>query len=129
MDESIDDAMVTFQRCIERRDRAAAEQVLDDDFALVLVEPIRAVMTRGRWLDVLGEYVVHEYVIDEQVVDVDGDCAAVLHRVRMRATVLGDDRSGVFVLSDMWRRRDGRWRIWRRHSTPLSAGSMPGMKT
>jgi ketosteroid isomerase-like protein len=129
MDERIDDAMVAFQGCIERRDRAAAEQVLDEDFALVLVEPTRAVMARDRWLDVLGEYVVHEYVIDEQVVDVDGDCAAVLHRVRMRATVMGNDRSGTFVLSDMWRRREGRWRIWRRHSTPLSAGSMPGITT
>lgn len=58
----------------------------------------------------------------------DGDYAAVLHRDRMRATVLGEDRSGVFVLSDVWRRRDERWRLWRRHSTPLGAGAMPGVE-
>lgn len=42
------------------------------------------------------------------------------------ATVLGVDRSGRFVISDCWRRgADGKWRVWRRHSTPLSAGVMP----
>jgi hypothetical protein len=41
---------------------------------------------------------------------VDGDCAAVLQRVRMSATVLGEDRSGQFVISDVWRRRGGSWK-------------------
>jgi hypothetical protein len=43
----------------------------------------------------------------------------------MNATVLGVDRSGLFVLSDIWLRGDDGWRIWRRHSTPLAAGVMP----
>lgn len=126
MDEGLDRSMATFQRCIETRDRAAAEQVLDADYQLVLVSPARAVMPRERWLEVLPDYVVDEYVIEEKIVDVDGDCATVLHRARMKATVLGEDRSGVFIVSDVWRKRDGGWRVWRRHSTPLSAAPMPG---
>jgi hypothetical protein len=43
----------------------------------------------------------------------------------MSATVNGIDRSGLFTISDIWRLRDGHWRVWRRHSTPLSAGPMP----
>jgi ketosteroid isomerase-like protein len=100
--------------------------VLDEDYRLVLVAPARAVMPRDRWLDVLKDYIVHDYAVEEQMVDEDGDCAAVLSRVRMTATVLGEDRSGTFAISDVWRRRDDGWRIWRRHSTPLSAGPMPG---
>jgi hypothetical protein len=46
--------------------------------------------------------------------------------VQVRATVLGEDRSGPFVTSDLWRLRGDSWRIWRRHSTPLLAGAMPG---
>ena len=126
MDEQLLANIAGFQRCIEARDRASAEELLDDDYHLVLVAPSRAVMPRGRWLEVLDEYVVHDYRIEEQIVDEDGEAASVLHRVQMTATVLGEDRSGVFVLSDTWRNRDGRWRLWRRHSTPLSAGSMPG---
>jgi hypothetical protein len=63
-------------------------------------------MPRASWLAVLGEYVVHEWVVEEERLDLDGDdCAAHLQRVRMRATVLGEDRSGPFVISDVWRRR------------------------
>jgi hypothetical protein len=86
----------------------------------------------------LPDYVVHRYEVQERIVDMhpDGTIAAVLHRAQMDATVLGEDRSGLFVVSDLWRRdasagagggADGRdWRLWRRHSTPLSAGRMPG---
>lgn len=91
-------------------------RLLDDDYALVLVTPTLAVMPRARWLEVLPDYLVHEYGVDEQVVDQDGDCATVLHRARMTATVRGEDRSGMFVISDVWRRRDRRWLLWRRHS-------------
>ncbi len=81
-------------------------------------------MPRDRWLAVLPDYVVHAYDVQERIIDVDGDVAAILQRVEMTATVLGADRSGVFFLSDVWRRRDGDWRVWRRHSSPLSAGAI-----
>jgi len=116
-----------FQRCVLERDGAVAEQVLDPDFGLVLVHPEPVVMPRSRWLQVLTEYVVHEWTVEEQRLDVDPDgTAALLQRVHVQATVLGEDRSGPFVISDFWRLREGTWRIWRRHSTPLSAGVMPG---
>ena len=119
--------MQEFERCVIERDRAAAEAVLDRDFALVLVHPESAVMPRNRWLEVLSEYVVHEWTVQDRRLDIDEDgCAALLQRVQVRATVLGEDRSGPFVISNLWRLRDGSWRIWRRHSTPLVAGPMPG---
>ncbi len=126
MTADLTEAMLDFDRCIQERDGELAERTLDDDYALVLVVPAPAVMPRQRWLEVLPDYVVHEWVIEEQVVDVDDGLATVLSKVRMRATVLGEDRSGIFVVSDLWRRRDGHWRVWRRHSTPHSAGSLPG---
>jgi len=126
MTDALRAAMATFERCIEQRDRAAAEAILDDDYALVLVQPTRAIMPRARWLEVLEDYVVHDYAVDESIIDVEGDVATVLHRDRMSATVLGEDRSGTFVITDVWRLRPDGWKVWRRHSTPLSAGEMPG---
>ncbi len=120
------DRLADFQRCIERRDTTAAEAILDDDYALVLVYPVPAVMHRPRWLALLPDYVVHEYEVEEANIDVDGDSAAVVQRARMRATVLGEDRSGLFVITDVWRRLDGEWRLWRRHSTAIQAGALPG---
>jgi len=127
MNGRLEEQLHQFQRCVIDRDHQAADGVLDPDFALVLVQPEAVVMPRDRWLQVLSDYVVHEWTVEEQHLDDDGDgCAALLQRVQVRATVLGEDRSGPFVMSDLWRRRDDTWRIWRRHSTPLSAGPMPG---
>lgn len=117
-----------WQRAIEQRDRPAAEQLLHPDYALVLVHPVPAVMPRARWLEVLADYVVHEYEIEETTVGLCPNAAAVLQRVRQQATVLGEDRSGPFVISDVWVRDEGGWRIWRRHSTPLEAPRMPGVE-
>jgi ketosteroid isomerase-like protein len=114
-----------FQRVVMDRDPALAESVLDDGFMLMLVQPMPAAVPREAWLGLLPDYVVHEYLVEEQTVDVDGDTAAVLSRVRMRADVLGEDRSGTFVLTDVWRQRSDGWRVWRRHSTPATAGRLP----
>ena len=126
MREELEARIAAFQRCIDQRDAEAAASVLDDDFALILVHPTPVTMPRDRWLAVLPDYVVHEYTVEERVIDVRDDAAAVLQRVRMRATVLGEDRSGTFVISDVWTRAADGWRVWRRHSTPLEAGRLPG---
>lgn len=95
-----------FQRCIEERDAALAEDLLDPEYALVLVQPAPTVVPRDQWLKVLPEYAVHSYEIHGRIIDVDNDCAAALHRATIKATVQGQDRSGVFIISDIWRSRD-----------------------
>jgi len=118
-----------FDRCVRERDVELAGGVLDDEFELVLVVPALTRMPRERWLQLLPDYVTDSLVSEEQQVSIDGDVAVVLQRARMQATVLGQDRSGTFVLSDTWRLRDDGWRLWRRHSTPLTAGALPGAGT
>lgn len=114
-----------WQASIEARDVEAAAGFLADDYALDLVQPARSIVPRDAWLALLPDYVVTGYTIDAQIVEVDGDLGLILHRARQDAIVAGVDRSGVFILSDVWRRIDGNWRVWRRHSTPLSAGTIP----
>jgi ketosteroid isomerase-like protein len=118
-------AMSDFQRVVEGRDVAGAADVLDEAYALVLVQPEPATVPRQQWLAMLPDYVVHDYAVEASTIDEDGDLAVVLHRDRMEATVLGQPRNGTFVITDVWRRRADGWRLWRRHSTPLSAGPMP----
>lgn len=114
-----------WQRSIEERDLEAASGYLEDDYALELVVPQAAVVPRAEWLKTLPEYLVSSYAIHERIVDVEGDLGVILHRATMVATVFGADRSGTFVITDVWRRREGVWRVWRRHSTPLRGGPMP----
>lgn len=101
MNDYLEATIGEFQRCIAERDRAAAELLLDPDYALVLVQPVATVVPRDRWLATLPDYVVHSYDVQERIVDVDGECAAVLHRAQMHATVAGVDRSGLFAVSDV----------------------------
>ena len=117
--------MDAFQRAIETRDVEAAGEVLDPDYALCLVHPTAMVIPRDQWLAMLPNYVVHEWTVQEQQIDIDGDCALVFHRGLQRATVVGEPRDGIFVVSDIWRRREDGWRVWRRDSSPLAPLEMP----
>ena len=118
--------LANFEKVVIHRDAELAETVLHPEYALVLVQPALVVMPRARWLEVLPDYLVTDYEVEAAHLDVLDRYATQLQRVRMTATVLGADRSGLFVISDVWLWEGGEWRVWRRHSTPLAAGAMPG---
>ena len=126
-DQALTVQIANFERAVLQSDAELAMTVLHPDYTLALVLPVPAVMSRERWLEVLPDYHVEAYDVQAQHLQVLGDCAALLQRLTMTATVLGEDRSGTFVISDVWLRRDDGWRIWQRHSTPLAAGPMPGV--
>jgi hypothetical protein len=125
-DQELSVQIANFERVVLQRDAELALTVLHPDYALVSVVPVPRVMPRARWLEVLPDYHVHAYDVQVQHLDVLGDCATVFQRLTMTATVLGEDRNGTFVISDVWLSGADGWRIWRRHSTPLTAGPLPG---
>ncbi len=86
-DQQLNDAQAAFQRCIEERDQAGAEQVLDAGYSLLFIHPRPGIVSRAKWLETLPDYVVASYAVEERQQHVDGDVAAVLQRVRMSATV------------------------------------------
>jgi hypothetical protein len=115
-----------FQQVVLARDPELAARTLAEDFALVLVHPVPLVVTRAEWMTTLPDYVVHVWDVQERIIEVRHNLGTVFQRIHMEATVLGEDRSGLFIVSDLWVVVDDGWRIWRRQSTPLSAGRMPG---
>ena len=114
-----------WQRAIEARDPVAAAKYLADDYALVVTNPEQAVMPREEWLRLLPDYDMRSYDIQHREVSVRAGVGVVVQRVTMTAVVAGADRSGTFVLVDLWSEEEGGWRVWRRHSTPLTAGAVP----
>lgn len=124
MDEPIQRADA-WQRAIEARDVEAAAEFLAADYALVVTHPEPAVLPRAAWLGMLPDYDVRAYEIQHRSVELRPGLAVVTQRVDMTAVVNGADRSGLFVLVDLWIEEGGAWRVWRRFSTPLSAGSLP----
>ncbi len=114
-----------FQRVIEARDVEAAESVLDEAYALVLVQPVaRRSREPSGWQVFLT------------MSSTSGPCRSASSTSTGTAQpcckegfnerwVQGLPRDGLFVVSDIWRRRDGVWRYQQQHSSPLSAGEMP----
>ncbi len=114
-----------WQRALEARDPEAAAVYLADDYALVVTDPRPTLIPRAEWLLLLPDYDIRAYEIQHREVSVRAGVGVVVQRVTMTAVVAGADRSGIFVLVDLWSEDDGVWRVWRRYSTPLSAGSIP----
>jgi hypothetical protein len=123
-DTQIADRTDRWQLTIEARDPEGAARFLSEDFALVILQPQPAVVRRAEWLRMLPEYVVSGYSVEERMIETGRDLCTVFQRVDQTALVKGVERSGIFILVDVWVRQD-EWRVWRRHSTPLSAGPAP----
>lgn len=107
------------------RDNVAVLPFMDDDYTLVVLSPALARVTRSEWLAMLPDYVISSWVTKISEWDMSGDLAIHTHLVDQAAVVLGGDRSGLFTITDVWRRFDGAWKVWRRVSTPLNSGDMP----
>jgi SnoaL-like domain len=125
LDVQISDRTDRWQLTIQARDPEGAALFLSDDYALVILQPQPAVVRRDEWLRMLPEYVVSGYSVEERIVEAGSDLCTVFQRVDQTALVKGVERSGIFILVDVWVREADAWRVWRRHSTPLSAGTAP----
>jgi ketosteroid isomerase-like protein len=125
LDAQIGDLTDRWQVTIQARDPEGAARFLCDDYALVILQPQPAVVRRDEWLRMLPDYVVSGYSVEERIVEAGSDLCTVFQRVDQTALVNGVERSGIFILVDVWVRETDAWRVWRRHSTPLSAGAAP----
>jgi hypothetical protein len=114
-----------WQLTIEARDVDAAGRFLSDDYALVILQATPAVVQREEWLRMLPDYDVRAYAVEQRIVETSSELCTGFQRVAQTAVVNGVERSGIFILVDVWIREHGDWRVWRRHSAPLTAGPAP----
>jgi ketosteroid isomerase-like protein len=100
-------------------DRATLERVLAPEFALVVSAHPAARMDRALWLEkALDGYSCESFRYDEMQVRDFGDVIIVSSLATQRATALGQDRSGTFFLTDVWRPgMDGEWQVIARYSS------------
>jgi len=125
MSQTPQEADAQWSDALLARDTVAVLPFMDDDFTLVVLFPALARVTRREWLATLPDYRISAWVTKISEWDTTGDLAVHTQLVDQTAIVLGVERSGPFTITDVWRRADGSWKIWRRVSTPLSSGTMP----
>ena len=75
------------------------------------------IVPRENWLTVLASYYISTFTLDDIHVHVYGDTAIVLMLYTQQATIRGQDRSGHFVLTDVWIKKSHGWRVVERHSS------------
>jgi ketosteroid isomerase-like protein len=104
-------------QAIQRKDRDALESLLGEGY--MLQAPGIGRMPRAEWLATVAVYDIHSFSFDDVDVLTYGDFAVMRSRYTQQATVRGQDRSAVFLVTDVWVRRDGRWQVVSRHTSIL----------
>ncbi len=104
---------------IQRQDVAAMPQFLSDGYFLGIgVAGVGfRIVPRAAWLETLKVYETKAFSIDDAQVHVYGDTAVAFMLVSQEATVKGQDRSGQFVITDVWVKEPAGWRVAERHSS------------
>lgn len=97
------------------------DRFLAPDYALIIGvrgQPLR-VVPRDVWLSSLELYDIRSFSIDDFRVSVRGDVAVVTMLFTQDAVVGPDrrDRSAQFMITDIWVRHPGGWRVAERHSS------------
>ncbi len=101
---------------------AYLQRTLGEKFTLTTGRPGAEVRSRQEWLDVTRErYRIVSFAFDWMRVEAYGDAAVVRSRYHQRASMDGQDRSSPYLMTDVWIRRGGSWRLVTRHVTPLPA--------
>jgi ketosteroid isomerase-like protein len=103
-----------WMEAVQRKDVAALEQILASEYAYTASGQGRK--SRAQWLETLPIYDIHRFEFTEVDVRDYGDVAVLISRYRQDASVGGVPRSGEFLLTDVWVRRDGRWQVAARSS-------------
>lgn len=97
---------------------ALAKFVADDFFVTIAVEGMLLQTTpRARWLASMPHYEIIEMTIDDIRANVYENLAVVNLIWTQRARVNGNERSGTFFITDIWRKTENGWRVAQRHSS------------
>ena len=105
----------------QQKDLAALERLLGPEFIYSASGHGR--QTRAEWFAVLPRYAVERFEFIDMDVHQYGDTAVVLSHYRQEATVGGTPRSGDFLITDVWVKRDGNWQVVARSSVMQPAPS------
>ena len=119
--EQIIDLERSFAAAIKTQDTLQTKKFQADTYFLAYAVqglPSIQIVPRQGWLITLAkDYVTESFTIDDIKVNVYGKTAIAMLLFTQKATVRGQDRSGQFVLTDIWYKGKKGWFITERHSS------------
>jgi Domain of unknown function (DUF4440) len=99
---------------VQHRDLASLDRVLAYEYVYTASGQGR--VNRQGWLKMVTAYDLKSFEFPRLDARMHGDMALVLCEYRQTGTVGGVGRSGDFLVTDIWVRRDGRWQVAARSS-------------
>ena len=108
---------------ILKRDAASAETFMSPDYFLAIAVPGQPLVTVAQkpWLENLKVYVIEEMRLGEMLVRVYGNAATVAYPYFQTAKMNGQSISGDFLITGIWVKRDGVWKVAARYSSRFGA--------
>jgi ketosteroid isomerase-like protein len=121
-EEELFELETEFMEAVKRRDVNYLDQALGERFVLTTGRPGAEVRSRQEWLRATREsYRIESFGFEWVRVETYGDAAVVRSRYRQKAAMDGMDRTGAYLMTDVWVRREGKWLLVTRHVSPLSS--------
>ena len=105
---------------MQRRDLAFLDRLLGSRFTLTTGRTDAEVRSRQEWLDITRDrYTIESFAFEDFIVQVYGDTAVARSRYRQTGRMDNQDRTLMYLMTDVWVRRAGRWQAVARHISPL----------
>jgi hypothetical protein len=109
-----------FMTAVAERNIDFLERHLGEEFTLITGRPGHETRDRAEWLEVTAtSYEIRSFHFDELEVLDYAEVAVVRSRYSQEASMGGADRSQSYLMTDVWHRREGAFRLVLRHVSPL----------
>ena len=108
---------------VMRQDKVAANSILADEFRLTGPELQRLstgrAATKDVWLETLQLIDTRSFNLSDAQITIYGRAAVVFVRATIDWSIQGRPLPSLYMLTDLWVKREGRWQVVTRLSEPL----------
>jgi ketosteroid isomerase-like protein len=108
---------------VMRKDKHAADMILADEFTLTGPELQRIstgrAATKDVWMETLPLIEVRSFDLNDMQITVYGSAAVAFVSAMLDWSIQGRPLPSRYMLTDLWVKREGRWKVVTRVSEPL----------
>jgi len=117
-DQELIKAEQDWMTAVAKHDEAALRRIVADEFTLTSAFSTGELETKDGFLkNAIQGVSGMSFEYHDTQVRTFGDTAVVKTRVKISYSFNGQDRSGDYMVTDVWVKRDGRWQVVTRHSS------------
>jgi len=115
-----------WMKAVANHDLEALRRLMSPEFTLTSAYSTGDLTSRDQFLQNIQTVKQDEFSFYDASVKIYGDVAVLKARVKDNYTMNGQDRSGDYLLTDVWVKRDSQWQVVTRHSSRPMKGQPKG---